>query len=279
MQIFVDLRAQLKTDFQRQLFDGAIMSVQATGNPLRLNNFSTAIRELVRDIFDHLAPNEEIKHCSWYVPDATSATGVTRAHRVSYVIHGGIEPAYAQEELCIDVEGERARLTKAVNTLSKFTHVTQKTFNTPESEVEKYAAEACTALYKVLMAANDARKALVVAIRDQVEDEVVRAVISETVMAVDEIASHHCVDEVELDEIEVVSIGAKEIEFMAHGSIGVELQWGSNSDIQNDMGATMGETFPLSMKFTSPASAPAKIEPIEDSLSVDTSDWYGDDEE
>ncbi len=250
------------------------MSVKDMNNPLRLNNFSTAIRELVRDVFDHLAPNEEIKKCSWFVPDDTSTTGVTRGHRVSFVIHGGIAPDYAENELLIDVEAERSRLTKVVNVLSKFTHVTRKTFNTPPADVEKYVENACQALYRVLEAANDARKVLIEAIQEQVQEEVMQVVLSETLMSIDEIATHHFIDQVELNEVEVASIGAQQIEFVAHGTVEVELQWGSNSDLRNDMGATMAESFPLSMKFTSSVDTPSEIEAIEDSLSVDTSDWY-----
>ena len=55
---------------------------------------------------------------------------------------------------------------------------------------------------------------------------------------------------------------------------GVELQWGSNSDVRNDMGAVMSESFPLSMKFTSSVTSPSEVVAVEDSLSVDTSDWY-----
>ena len=113
MEIIDKLRPLLQTKFQRDLFEAALVSAHAVENPLRLNNFSTAFRELVRDVFDHLAPNEQIKRCSWYVPDPTSATGVTRAHRVSFVIHGGLAPEFTEEELHIDVQGEQKQLVKA----------------------------------------------------------------------------------------------------------------------------------------------------------------------
>jgi hypothetical protein len=274
MKILDALRAQLKTDFQRDLLDAAVMSIQAKENPLRLNNFSTAVRELVRVVFDDLAPDDEIKQCSWYVPDITSKTGVTRGHRVSFVIHGGIDPRLAKDELHIDVAAERSQLTKVVNTLSKFTHVTPKTFNTPHADVDRYVDDAYNALYRVLMAANEARQTLVDAIQEQVKEEVVQAAIRETVMSIDEIATHHCIDEIDLDVIEVVRIGAKNIDFVAYGSIGVELQWGSNSDVRNDMGAIMNDSFPLSMQFASAVTAPAEVEQVTDSLCVDTSDWY-----
>jgi hypothetical protein len=236
VEIIEQLRPLLQTQFQRDLFEAALVSAQAVGNPLRLNNFSTGFRELVRDVLDHLAPNEQIKQCSWYVADSTSATGVTRAHRVSFVIHGGLAPEYAEEELHIDVEGEQKELVKAVSTLSKFTHVTPATFNLPGEDVDRYVNQACDSLHGVLIAAAQARGVLVDAISELIEEEVVAAVISETIMSVDEIASHHCIDEVEIDDIEVVGIDATEIEFLVHGSIGVELQWGSNSDVRNDNG-------------------------------------------
>jgi len=276
LEIIEKLRPLLQTKFQRDLFEAALVSVQAAQNPLRLNNFSTAFRELVRDIFDYLAPNEKIKQCSWYVPDPTSATGVTRAHRVSFVIHGGLAPQFAEEELDIDVQGEQKLLVKAVATLSKFTHVTPATFNLPVNDVDKYVSQACEALYGVLVAAENAKRVLVGAIAEQIEEEVVAAVISETIMSVDEIASHHSIDEVEIGDIEVVGIGAKEIEFLVHGSIEVELQWGSNSDVRNDNGALMVENFPLSMRLKSSVGDPSKVEGVEDSLSVDTSDWHDD---
>jgi hypothetical protein len=226
LEIIEKLRPLLQTKFQRDLLEAALVSAQALENPLRLNNFSTGFRELVRDVFDHLAPNEQIKQCSWYVPGPTSATGVTRAHRVSFVIHGGLAPKFAEEELNIDVEGEQKELVKAVATLSKFTHVTPATFNLPAEDVDRYVSQACEALHGVLVAAEEVRGVLVDAIAGQIEDEVVAAVISETIMSVDEIASHHSIDEVEIDDIEVIGIGATEIEFLVHGSIGVELQWG-----------------------------------------------------
>lgn len=86
-----------------------------TRPPFRLNNFSTAFRELVRHVFDNLAPDEEIKKCDWYKPEPTSRTGVTRAHRVGFVIHGGIAPAYARDALDIDIDNERKRVVAAMD--------------------------------------------------------------------------------------------------------------------------------------------------------------------
>lgn len=274
MQAVQKLRPHLGTDFQRQLLDAAALSISALDNPLRLNNFSSAFRELVRHVFDHLAPDEEIKKCEWYEPEPTSRTGVTRAHRVGFVIHGGIAPDYARDVLEIDVDSERKRVVTAIDALSKFTHVNEATFGVPAGEVDARVDDACTALQNVLETADFARKTLVAAIEYAVEKEVVQAVLQETVASVDEIASHHFIDEVSLDNVQVLRIGAREIEFLAYGTLEVELQWGSNGDVRNDIGAVGNDSFPLTLRLVSPVSAPGDVKAVEGTLVVDTSDWF-----
>lgn len=269
-----DLMRMLEVDFQKRLLSAAERSLQDNENPVRLNNFCTNFRELVRHVLDYLAPNEEIKACTWYIPDSTSTTGVTRSHRAAFLIHGGISVEYASTQLMIDIEGERRGFTKAVSELSKYTHVNPTTFDTPADKVEEHVARACGALRTLLLVAASARKKLIEAIQERIEEEVVHAVLRETVMAVDEIASHHSIEGVALDNVEVLRIGADEIEFIAFGSLEVELQWGSNSDRRKGDGATLNQTFPLTLKLTAPVDEPSLIEAIDDSLSVDISDWY-----
>lgn len=274
MEAISKLRTHLPTEFQQKLLDASLLSINALNNPLRLNNFSTAFRELVRHVFDHFGPDEEIKKCEWYKPEPTSRTGVTRAHRVGFVIHGGIAPDYARDVLEIDVDSERKRVVSAIDALSKFTHVNEATFGVPVGEVDARVADACAALQNVLETADFARKTLVAAIEYAVKKEVVQAVLQETVASVDEIASHHFIDEVSVDSVHVLRIGATEIEFVAHGTLEVELQWGSNSDVRNDLGAVGNDSFPLTLRLVSPVSAPGQVEAVEGTLVVDTSDWF-----
>jgi len=274
MKVVDDLILYMRTDFQRKLLIAAFQSLQDFKNALRLNNFSTNFRELVRDIFQHIAPDEEIKKCTWYVPDVNAKTGVTRNHRVSFVIHGGIPMQYVKEQLNIDIVAERKSLIAAVDTLNKFTHVTPKTIELPPEEVDGYVKSACDALKNMMESADAARKILCNAIEAQVHEEVVYAVFRETVMAIDEVATHHTIENVMLEQTEVIDIGALEVRFKAYGTIETILQWGSNSDVRNDQGAVMDESFPVTLEFVSSVNEPAEIEAIENSLSVNTSGWY-----
>src|SRR5450830_500526 len=131
------LKQRLANDFQRRLLDATMLSAQAADNPLRLNNFSTSFRELFRHVLAELAPDSEVVATSWYVPDMTSRSGITRGHKIAYVIHGGLAPTYVETELEIEVDAERSGLVKSIDTLSKFTHVNEKTFDAPDVDVSE----------------------------------------------------------------------------------------------------------------------------------------------
>lgn len=88
------LKPRLANDFQRRLLSATMQSVQEESNPLRLNNFSASFRELFRHILVELAPDHEVKATSWFVPDEKNDGKVTRAQKVNYVVHGGLDEAY-----------------------------------------------------------------------------------------------------------------------------------------------------------------------------------------
>jgi len=48
----------LKTDFEKNLFEAAFYNLLDIHNPLRFNNFSYVIRELIDHILRRLAPDE-----------------------------------------------------------------------------------------------------------------------------------------------------------------------------------------------------------------------------
>src|SRR3546814_2279104 len=106
------LKPRLATDFQRNLLAATMQSIQDVSNPLRLNNFSASFRELFRHVLVELAPDDQVIATSWFVPDVTNGGRVTRAQKVNYVVHAGLDPAYVEAELGIDVAAERAGLDR-----------------------------------------------------------------------------------------------------------------------------------------------------------------------
>lgn len=268
------LKPRLRSAFQQQLLAASLQSAAHVGNPLRLNNFSASFRELFRHVFLTLAPDQQVESCRWFKPDPTARGKATRAQKVSFVVHGGLDPAYVQGELGIDVEQERAALLRTIDRLSKFTHVNEQSFGSPADLVERQVLEACRAMASFLECADEARKLLCERVEARVHDDVVGEAISETILSVDEIASHHSVEHVEVEQVHVTAIDHEVIEFTAYGYLEVELQWGSNSDVRRGDGAVMKDSYPLTCKFVSKVSDPEDIEVVEDSLCVDTSSWW-----
>lgn len=60
------------------------------------------------------APDHHVIETSWFAPDPKNVGKVTRAHKVSCVICGGLDPKYVEIELGIYVSAERQALLKTV---------------------------------------------------------------------------------------------------------------------------------------------------------------------
>lgn len=60
---FESLSPHLKT-----ILRGAARSFADTENPLRFTNTATGLRELLRELFAKVAPDGDIRRCSWFIP-------------------------------------------------------------------------------------------------------------------------------------------------------------------------------------------------------------------
>lgn len=268
------LKPRLANDFQRRLLTATMQSVQEASNPLRLNNFSASFRELFRHVLVELAPDQQVTATSWFAPDEKNGGRVTRAQKVHYVVHGGLDPAYVEDELGIDVAAERQALLKTLDRLNKFTHVNADSFDSSPADVERHASAACEALQSFLDCADEARNLLCSRVEERVQEDVIGEAIGDTILSLDEIATHHYIDEVDVHQIEVTSMDHAEIQFIAYGSVGVQLQWGSSSDVRRGDGAVIPDSYPLTCKFISKVDSPEELEMVQYSLCVDTSSWW-----
>lgn len=269
-----ELDSLLNNEFQKKLLAASLRNLNDVTSPLAFNNFSAAFRELVRHVLTELAPNEEIKASPWYVPEPTSKTGITRSHAITYAIQGGLLDNYVMDTLCIDVSAEKKKLLAEINQLNKYTHVNESTFGIDHMSAIEKSNLAVQALSNILLLSSHCRKELAMALEAQIHDEVVTHAISETICSIDELSSHHYVDEIYLVEVRVTKICSRYIHLTALGSVGAELQWGSNGDVRRGDGLVLSESFPFSCELQSSVESPDEIEVCEDGLVVDTSYWW-----
>ena len=263
-------------NFFRVTIEGAARVLQDAKNPIRLNLFSTAIRMLFEHVMGTLAPNHEVEACSWYTPVKGQEKPV-RAQRIQYWLQGGLTDQFLEEELGADPIELRKRLIKAFNDLSKHVHGRADTVVHDRSEQEAEAKATLEAVEALLHAYHDCREALREPLAESLDDNAVDSLLSETILSIDELASHHSVDEIYVDRTEVASIGPSTVRYRATGSVSVTLQWGSNSDLRRGDGAEMKESFPFECHFDVPIDDPRDLGMAEIVSGVDTSGWYGPD--
>lgn len=90
---------------------------------------------------------------------------------------------------------------------------------------------------------------------------------------VDELATHHYIQEVYVVDTIVHAIGSQTITYRSTGSINVILQFGSNSDVERGDGAELQESFPFSCDIEVPLVDPWDLELAETRYGVDVSSW------
>lgn len=267
------IKTELKSEFENQLFDACMQNLADTENPLRLNNFAYAMRELTRHILKRLAPDDYVLKCPWYKNETQKENGITRKQRAYYAVQGGLADSYINDTLGIDVKAIHKNLNDAINNLSKYTHIEPKSFNLPNEKVDTFVTETTEAVFNFFVLIDDCREMIISNLWKQIQDSTIEEILRETIQEIDELCSHYFIDEVYTDSIRIHEINYKNVIFHASGIIGSEMQWGSNSDLRRDIGHVGRETFPFTCSLFSPVEEPNMIEVMEDSLGVDTGDY------
>lgn len=266
------LKLKLPDKFSGWVIEGALIALKDRDNPLRLNYFSTAMRILYEHTMDRLSPRDEVARTSWFKPE-TDDGKPTRAQRIKFAIHGGLSEEFVKEQLKVEVEPLRKRVVDSFAELSKHIHSREDTIVLDRNEQTKFAEAAVSAMEDFLAVMSECREVVLQPIAEALDGAAVDALLSETIMEVEDLAPHFSVDELYVDDISVEHIGADSVTYRVTGSIEVTLQWGSNSDVRNDNGAEVGQSFPFQCEFQLPADDPWNLDPAEPKYFVDTSSW------
>jgi hypothetical protein len=258
--------------FSQSAIKGAQHALADISNPLRLNFFCTAIRILFEHIIGTLAPVEQVVQTEWFVSEREDNLP-TRWQRIVFAIQGGLTDSFVKGTLQIDITPLRKKLIKAVDNLSKHVHGREDTIIEGRTEQDSTASAAIEALGTFLDRYHECRKTILDAIEQELDEAAVDALVTETIGEVDELATHHSIEEVYVGETSVRSIGAHFITYRAAGSISVTLQWGSHSDMRRGDGAEAGLSFPFHCDLQVPLDDPFNFTSCEPEYAVDTSSW------
>jgi hypothetical protein len=267
------LKRKAIDEFSMLALDGARHALADTANPLRFNFFSNALRILVEHMMQVLAPDKQITQSSWFAAEKVDGKP-TRGQRIVFAIQGGLSDVFVKRFLQIDVAPLRKRLISAMDDLSKHVHGREDTVITDVTEQDEAARSALEALENFLTTYHECRFAIADPIQEQLSDATVEALLRETIQEIDELATHHSVEEVYVNETKVKAIGPHTITYHAKGSVFVELQYGSNSDVRRGDGALIQDFFPFECDIDVSLADPWNLSTADTSYTVDTSKWY-----
>ncbi len=240
----------LKTDFERELFKAALFNLNDENNKLRLNNFSYAVRELIRHFLERLAPDDEVRKAPWFnVHDILKPKMITREQRIKYAIQGYFSDEYTKNELHVDLTEVSANLRKSIEDLSKYTHVNEDTFNVNYDTVFDMSLNIMEDTLRFFMTITEAQYQVMNAVFSCIDEEMISQFYIETHDEIDSLATHHEVLGYMVTELTQMAKDEKTITMQADGFVKVRLQYGSDSDIRNDIGCETNINLPFTSQL------------------------------
>lgn len=248
--IFNNLRDILSNKFQNDLLDEAINNLNHDSR-IRFSNFAYVIRELIDIILSTKANDEDIKNCIWYVAPRENERQFNRFHKIKYMIQGGFEDGLFDTILSINLDSEIFAINKYFrDELSKQVHLNEKCFNYSKNEIEQKIVTFLEIINRFLKMIQDTKNRLNEFLVDEIEEFVNDALLSETISDLDLLSTHTLVDSAEVEDICINEITFNEIIGNITGTVHVDLQYGSDREVQNGFGDIWHDSYPFKLPFT-----------------------------
>jgi len=257
----------------KKLVKGVMRVARDKKNPIRGNLVASGLREIIGHILHSLAPDDSVRECVWFVQARDTKT-VTRRQKAHYIVHAGLPEDFVKEVLKLEMTDFTKPLLDAFDTLNKSTHVRSETIVCKGTVVREMIIEVFESLLDLLRAAADGREEIARATASVMQNAVFESLISETIQELDELSTHTTVDGHYIDTVEVRSLTATKLEYAITGQVEVELQYGSNSDVRNDIGFRQDDSYPYHAVILSNPAKPMEIQPNDITIQVDNSSFF-----
>lgn len=251
-ELVKELMPLFKDSFEKKLFIASIKNLHGR-NSLAFNNFSYAIRELIRHFLHRLSPDKDVIKCSWYKSIPHGSGKITRSDRIKYMIHGGLgdfilDKIYLRER----IEEAQTELLKNIEVLNKHTHIEIITFNLKSKEKYILSIECLKAVREILNLIRETRESIFEFIMENIDDALNERVAMDYVENIDELSSHTMVEEIYSEIHNGVAISSDTIEINVVGTIGCNLQYGSRREIELETYMSFPFNVPVSIKIKRP---------------------------
>lgn len=194
--------------------------------------------------------------------------------RVTYIVQGALPADFVENVLKLDVRKTARPLLNSIDRLNRSTHVREDTILDDDENIRVLVDDSLDGLLDIYEAARACREEVHRSLRAEVFDAVLDTLLSETLQELDELSTHTSVDGHEVNDYTITFADDEFIELAVDGTVYVELQYGSRSDIRNDMGAILSDAYPYTATMKARVIEPQLI--IRDSVNVrvDNSGFY-----
>ncbi|MBF0333579.1 MAG: hypothetical protein HQL40_08015 [Alphaproteobacteria bacterium] len=105
-------------------------------------------------------------------------------------------------------------------------------------------------------------------------EAVFEKLISETIQELDELSTHTTVVGHQIDEVSVAKLDSAEIGYRVTGEVEVELQYGSNSDVENDIGSRQDDSYPYVVTVTCAVAQPMNVRSRDLCVTIDNRSFF-----
>jgi hypothetical protein len=270
------IAAYFTSDFERAVFRAALQSFDHVENPLRVNNFATALRELGRIHLETQAPDGRVKKCDWFEQkrNELGQPVIERAQRAKYAIQGELHDDFVKDTLDIRVDEAVRDYTRLIGRLNAFTHVNEKTFGIPEEKADELAERALEVFDQLFTFVEERREATRKAAEDEAQDALRDVLYGEVNEELDRLSTNTSVEGVDLYGLKITSMDSEQVRYAGHGNVDARLQYGSDSDVDRDDGVVSSDSYPLTCEFVADTCSPLEISVVPGTLKVDTDSFY-----
>jgi len=270
------VNGHLTSNFERAVFQAALTSFDHVQNPLRVNNFATALRELGRIHLEAQAPDSRVKACEWFqqIYNDRGQPVIERAQRAKYAIQGELPDDFVKDTLGIEVNEAVRDYTRLIGRLSGFTHVNEKTFGVSEEKADELAYRALEVFDQLFIFVKERQEATRKAAEDKAQHALRDVLYNEVDQELDRLSTHTSVEGVDLYDLKIIQMDSTQIRYGGDGNVEVRLQYGSDSDVARNDGVVSHGTYPLTCVFVADTCSPLEISVVPGTLEVDTISFY-----
>jgi hypothetical protein len=179
---------------------------------------------------------------------------------------------FVRNTLDVDADDTINKFTKLIKRFNSLTHITPNTFGMGKAAAKKFANESLGVFISLFETIDECHEnileRLVTAANDAITDEL----ISYSVDALEEIATHYTVDGSGIEDLEIAKMDCTTLIFDAKGFVDCVLQYGSDGDVERGDGVRHGDSYPLRCRLVADVTTPLTFE-VQD-LRVDNSSFY-----